>query len=420
VAITGGILSRSIFSELLKVFLLSLTSLSGLFLLGLVIQNASQMGLTIGQTLAMVPLLLPFTLPYTIPATTLFATCVVYGRIAKDNEAVALKAAGVDLFTLLKPALMLGVLAAGIVFALAHTIIPDTQMEFQSRIYKNPEDLVYNLLKRERTFRASNFPYSIHVKDVQGKRLIDLVLKRWKTAKDANGKDVSTGTYDVVVRAREARLRVQLPDPDRPGEPAMLLIDPDRWVLGDGGLQLVSNGNRPVPVPLPDIFTPARLAERTANMTWDVLPIRIAEFQLKADKAQADFDAARAATPIVTDPVLKKHYDDLLLGYKYTQMHWARLARSTLCEYYTRPALAISALVFALIGVPVGLYFHRADYLSSFITCFLPAISLYYPILLAGTSMARDGKMNVPLGVFAADAIVGFVALVLTWRLIKR
>ncbi|CAN5413937.1 LptF/LptG family permease [soil metagenome] len=416
----GGILHRMIFVELMKVFALSLTSLTGLFLIGLVIQNASSLGLSIGQTLGAIPLLIPYTLPYTIPATTLFACCVVYGRLAKDNEAVAMKAAGVNLYTILKPALVLGVLTCSATFGLAYTVIPQSQSALQERVLRNPEDLLYSMLKRERTFRASNFPYVIHVKDVQGKRLIDLVLKRWKTAKDGTGKEVSTGTFDVVIRAREARIRVQMPDAEHPNDPPMMFIDPDRWVLGDGGLQLVSNGNGPVGVPLPEMFSPQNMNDRPSNLNWDQLPAKAQEFHGKYQAAIDDLNRAKADAPIITDPLLRKRYDDHLLGYKYMSEHWLRQERNTQCEFNMRPALALSSLVFALIGVPVGLFFNRADYLSSFVTCFLPTVFVFYPLLLAGSNMGRDGKVPMPIGVFAADMIIGLIAVILAWRLIKR
>src|SRR5262249_36103515 len=86
----GSLINRMILAELLKVFLLALTALTGLFLLAGLIQEAAQRGLSPGQVLLAIPLLIPNTLPYTIPATTLFATCVVYGRMAHDNEVLVL------------------------------------------------------------------------------------------------------------------------------------------------------------------------------------------------------------------------------------------------------------------------------------------------------------------------------------------
>src|SRR6185437_213605 len=104
----GSTLNRMIFAELVKVFLLSLGSLTGLFLLAGIIQQAIQLGLSPTQIAAAIPLFIPSTLPYTIPATTLFASCVVYGRLAHDNEVLAIKSAGINAIQVVRPGLLLG------------------------------------------------------------------------------------------------------------------------------------------------------------------------------------------------------------------------------------------------------------------------------------------------------------------------
>src|SRR5947208_16360294 len=127
----GSILNRMIFWELVRVFLLSLVSLTGLFLMAGLIQQAAQLGLGLYQILRAIPLFVPSTLPYTIPATTLFASCVVYGRLSHDNEVVAIKAAGVHLFTVLRPALLLGLVTTAITGGLYYAVIPVTQQRLQ-------------------------------------------------------------------------------------------------------------------------------------------------------------------------------------------------------------------------------------------------------------------------------------------------
>jgi len=420
VFLLGGILHRMIFWELLRVFALTLTGLTGLFLIGLVIQQASQLGLSIGQTLAIIPLLIPYTLPYTIPTTTLFASCVVYGRISHDNEAVAMKAAGVNLHSILRPAALLGVLMSLVTFGLAYTVIPNSNATLQTQILKDPEEVLYSLLKRERTFRANNFPYVIHVKDVQGRRLIDVIFKRKKMEKDNAGKDIWLGVYDYVIRAREARLRVVMPTPDKPNEPTMLFIDPDRWVGADGTMSIETGSSRPVGVPLPDVFSPKDVNDRPMNLQWDELPPKAHEFELEYLKAVSQQIATAKIIATTTDLVLKDRNEKHAVGLKYLAEHWMRQIRNTQNEYYMRPALALSCLVFALIGCPVGIWANRADYLSSFVICFLPTVFAYYPILLAGSNMARDGKVPMPVGIFAADAIVAVLAGLLTIRLVKR
>src|ERR1043166_1204078 len=123
----GSIRNRLIFWELVKVFLMSLTTLTGLLVTAGLIQEAARMGLSITQVIQSIPLFIPNTLPYTIPATTLFASCVVYGRLSHDNEVVGIKAAGVHLVNVLKPALLLGAITTLVTAALSHTVIPLSQ-----------------------------------------------------------------------------------------------------------------------------------------------------------------------------------------------------------------------------------------------------------------------------------------------------
>src|SRR6266436_1669408 len=106
----GTILFRMILWDLVKVFLIALVTITGILLLAGIIAEASQQGLSPSQILAAIPLLIPSTLPYTIPATTLFATCVVYGRMSADNEILAIKAAGINILRVVAPAVLLGVL----------------------------------------------------------------------------------------------------------------------------------------------------------------------------------------------------------------------------------------------------------------------------------------------------------------------
>src|SRR6266702_6615330 len=93
----GSILHRMIFRELMRVFVLCLIGITGILLMAGIVAEASQQGLNPAQILAIIPLLIPSTLPYTIPATTLFATCVVYGRLSADNEILAMRASGINM-----------------------------------------------------------------------------------------------------------------------------------------------------------------------------------------------------------------------------------------------------------------------------------------------------------------------------------
>ena len=58
----GTILQRMILGELVRVFFLALISLTGMFLLGGVVSEAAQRGLSPSQVLMIIPLLIPLAL----------------------------------------------------------------------------------------------------------------------------------------------------------------------------------------------------------------------------------------------------------------------------------------------------------------------------------------------------------------------
>lgn len=409
----GSILNRMIFWELVKVFLLSVGSLTGMFLMAVVIQEGSKLGLGLSQLISVIPLFIPNLLPYTIPATTLFASCVVYGRLAHDNEIVAIKAAGVRMYRIVAPAVLLGLITTGITASLYYTVIPRSQQLLQQAALRDPEEVLYNLLRRERCFRHPTFPYVMYVRDVQGKVLLDVVLKRRNRVYDERTNTEAYNGYDFVARAREARLRVDL-------ETGMLNIEPDRFVIYDKNTAGTTVSNHPFQVPLPDSLAGKEIRTRTTALTWPELEPRIDS--LEHDRSVYDekrrlFIEDTMKLPEGPEKVFRLSQE---VHYHAQLEHYTRQILNVRAEFHMRPALAFGCLVFALIGCPVGLWANRADYLSTFVVCFLPTIMLYYPLLLAGSNMGKEAKVPMFVGVWMANVVVGTLAVLLTLRLLRR
>jgi lipopolysaccharide export system permease protein len=414
----GSILNRMILWELFKVFTMSLTALTGMFLLAGLIQEASQKGYTASQILMAIPFLVPNSLPFTIPATTLFATCVVYGRMSNDNEILVLKAAGVNILHLLKPAIILGIVTTGITMFLYYDTIPMTQQLLRQKVMSEAEEVLYATLKRDRCLRHGNMPYVIFVREVQGKRLIDVIFKKRAKPKERDEKgnlvkEKSYG-YDVVIRAREAKLRVDL-------ERSLISVDLEQCSIDGDQAGYSNNSSISFDVELPEAIFGKDPKDRPSSLTWDQLKVRYIEVQQEVeewihqrDEAKVQFDSITESHPKFEEH--KKRLFDLNEAIKSR----ARLGRVIEVEQQFRPAIAVGCLCFVLIGCPVGIWASRRDYLSSFIICFLPTVMLYYPLLLAGTGLGKDGKVPIPVATWAADAILGTIALGLIWRLMRR
>ena len=102
------LLQRYVLFELLRVFTLMITVLTVLLVFVGAFQQATSQGLGVILVLKILPFIVPSMLPFTIPATLLLTVCVVYGRIAGDQEITAAKAAGINVLSLLWPSFILG------------------------------------------------------------------------------------------------------------------------------------------------------------------------------------------------------------------------------------------------------------------------------------------------------------------------
>jgi lipopolysaccharide export system permease protein len=396
------ILHRTIFLELAKVFLLSLLGITGILLMAGIVAEASQHGLGPTQILAIIPLIVPSTLPYTIPATTLFATCVVYGRLAHDNEILAIKAAGVNILKVVWPGMLLGLAMSAVTAGLYYHLIPYTHHLMRTMFVNDVEDFLYGMLKRDGQIRHPRLTYVIYVKRVQGRTLKDAFFLR----RDPKG------GFDIIAHAAEAELRYAPQD-------KKVLVHMRRCFIissakdGDNGY----DKDRFWPVELPPDFTSAGVKFRASDMTWEELEEHRRAVVKEKEKLEAEIALHRALL------LQKRGPDELAMDILHrTNDRRVKIQeiRSVDVEYQMRPALALGCLFFVLVGCPVGIWFSRSDYLSAFITCFLPIVFLYYPLLLCGINQAKGGYLPLVPAVWGANGLIGVVALGLFRRLLKN
>jgi lipopolysaccharide export system permease protein len=397
----GGILQRAILFELVRVFLLSLTGITGIFVMGTVVHEASQRGLNPAQILSAIPLIIPNTLPFTIPATTLFATCVVYGRLAADNEILAIQAAGVHLSKIVFPAVLLGLVMSLVTMGLYYHLIPFTHHMFRSSFMNDAEEYLYAILKKDRCINMPGVPYKIFVQQVHGRRLEEAIFKR--RAPKGEG-------YDVIARALEAELHVDLPN-------RQVVVDMRRCTLQDeNGKNQGYFKKQSWTVPLPASF--GALAEtRPRAMTFPQLLAHREKVQRAIEEKSAEIADLQAQYPSGAESSeMTKHIDSIKASHRQRQFDLFNVNT----ELHMRPALSFGCVFFVLLGCPVGIWLSRNDYLSSFISCFLPVVLLYYPLLLCATSYAKQGKVHPAPALWAANGMMVLFALPLFRRLLRH
>ena len=124
-----------------------------------------------GRHRAAGPVVIPGTLPYTVPVALLFAVSVVYGRLAADNEVVAVKAAGLGAMTVLWPALLLGLATSGAAAGPQRRLHPAGQPRRQGRRLPEPGGRLLQGPEEGARVATTTWPFLIRVKDVEDKTL---------------------------------------------------------------------------------------------------------------------------------------------------------------------------------------------------------------------------------------------------------
>jgi len=378
-----GILQRYVMGEVLRAFFLALLTVTSIIVLFMVMIEASKMGLSPSEIAHLVPFMIPGSLVYTIPVSLLFSVTVVYGRLASDNEIIAAKTAGLSTLYVLRPAFILGLGLSALLLYLSYDPIPSATHRAKKIIMADMEDMFYKFLKMERQFDNPRWPFLIVVRDIDtdGRTMLDATFKHRTSGGRRNGQGNAQG-FDTIVQASKARIHF-----DEDHNEARVYLDNAEISNPTKDVSLINDQILPIPIPQAS-DRPGMNAKRVQEQTTPELIQEQAKFLMlmaKERKRQA-MVASLGIGMGMLERVNWKYVQGAFNDYTSWQMQWRALET----EKHQRVAMSCGSLFFVLLGAPVGILFARRDFLSAFISCFVPIIILYYPLILLGGNMGRD------------------------------
>lgn len=389
-----GILPRYVIGQVAKAFFLALLTMTVVFVLVMVFTEASKQGLTPQDISKLVPFIIPSTLPYTIPVSLLFAVSVVYGRLAGDNEVVAIKAAGQSVLLVLMPSLVMAALLSGTLYMLNTEAIPRCNRAIKDMLYRNFEDFFFKRLKKNKEFNDVRFPYFISVKDVEGDVLVGPTFMH--RIKDPDGPI----TYDAVAFADRAKVAF-----DIKAGVIRMTVDKAEFLKGGPSPQFVFINDHTLELPLP---LDKQDEPKVQELTTPQLGVRHAK-RIQQLKGERPKQAAAAALWIASGRIGRVGWPEMrttLIDHQFWQID----AYALETEKHARLSLALGAFFFVLLGAPVGIRFAKRDFLSAFITCFMPIILLYYPLTLLGMNLGKEGQISPAIALAMGNLVLGLLA----------
>ncbi len=391
------LLQRYILSEILRTFLFVVLGLTVLLVAVGVVQRAVESGLGADQLLAILPFIIPSLLPFTIPAALLFTVCLVYGRMAGDQEVIAAKAAGISVLSILSPAFLLGGALSVASLLLTDQVIPWAVTNIEREIVEAVEDVFLDKLKTDRQFvdRAQGITVTVH--DVDGKVLIRPIFRLEQRSSGGN-------TEFVTLQAAEAELRLD------PGAQEAIIR------IRDGLIQLP--GDRTIRIRDEDTrrfrWNHFSSASTPRNLPIQVIRAELSQLQQSAGRMEDRQTILRAMALTLGQldeyARLTLHVDP---EFKAAQNRGYRLNT----EMHSRFALACSCFFFVLLGAPLAILRANGHFLTTFFYCFGPITVAYYPLMLGLTEQAKDGRVDPLWSMWAGNAVLGALGLYVIRRL---
>lgn len=363
-----SLLTRYVTAELLKVFLVALTSFTALMMVVGVAQEAVRQGLGLGPILRLIPYTIPNALVFAVPGTILFSVCSVFGRMASANEIIAVKSLGISPLALVRPALVLAVAISLMSVWLIEVAFTWGYHGVRRVVLESVEEIAYGALRARRTYGHEKF--SITVARVEGHRLIRPTI----TMIQSNGEQITMTAREAelfTIAGGEA-LKITLTDGavEVGGDVAMRFPDTieQRIPLATGGPETNPSHMRLRDIPAAEVAQRRRVkqfkAARATDAAWrmmtgDLAGLAAPDWRQKADRLENEVE---------------------------------RLHRLD-TEPYRRWASGFSCLAFVMIGAPLAIRMRTSDFLTTFGVCFLPILVVYYPLFAFGLGRAKNGAL---------------------------
>ncbi|KAF0244626.1 MAG: permease YjgP/YjgQ family [Planctomycetota bacterium] len=357
------ILTRYVFSETLRSFLLAFGGLSSVIFIAVTLAQLHKVqGVSLALLLQIFPSLVPEVLLITIPASLLLAVTFTIGRLAADNELNAMRANGVHLFRVLAPGLLLGALLSLACAWLYEFGVPAALYSRRNILGRALEGLTASAGSAVRQVRLGKT--FIRFKDFRDGAMIetDIFLVDPMGSKES-------------IRAREARLVLD-------EENARLILD-----LKDAMVTYHSNGRG-----------------------------RDVQSDLMFDQLTRDID--------VSDRFAKgRRLHDMPPGDLWEAMHGRMTTRygnrALWTEFHRRISWSAAPLFFAIAAGPLAMLLRRGGRVAALAAVVLPVFAAYFPLAIGGQRLADQQVVPPWAGVWAADAVLA-AAGALTFRRFVR
>ena len=375
---------RYVLIETLKTFLIA----AAVILFILLMVGGAQQGMRHGLPPRVIAQVLPYLVPemmrFALPGCLLFAVCSVFGRLSAGNEILAIKAAGVNPSQLIWPIVVLACVLSLLTFQLYDVCAIWARPGLKRTMITSTDEIIYGYLNSNKSF--ANNRLSIAVKDVKDKNLIQPVIHVFEGAVEKKPVTFSAERASLNCSKENNTLQftcyhgwVEVGDEASFTFKGIWTNEIDLPPSGRDDI----NGASPAALKITELASQAR---RETKLIRELKQQDVAQIE-EPEKVEQE------------------------IGYRQERLYRLR------AEAPRRFSNGFACLCFVMVGIPVAIWQKSADNMGVFFLCFGPILLVYYPLLVVGENLARDGLWPSAT-VWLADVVLFTVGIVLMrWQM---
>ncbi len=367
----GPILRRYFLRQMLAPFLFGLAAFISILLIVKILKLVELVvsrGVPLTEMIKVFSYILPAFLEVALPMALLLAVILAFTRLSADSELTALRSSGISLYQMMSPVAMLATAVCLLTLLCSVYLRPWGNLKVKEALYEITKMRATAGLK-ERVFNDDFDNYVIYVEQIDppgnvlhGILIADLAKHETVIAKEG------------LLVASEARHTIALR-------------------LRDGSLHSFTPGKRQYEH---KDYQKTRFAQADYALNLKKLASTFDKLSLK------DKDPKEMTVSELRERIAKKNAA-------------GELPTRERVELYRRFSIPFACLVFALLGVPLGVHPSRSVRSRSFAVS-LAVIFFYYLLLSTGETLGSRGTMHPLLAVWLPNLVFGALGLLLLVR----
>jgi len=361
------ILRKYIIKEMIVMFLFSLAIFTFTLVVGNIIKLAELVinkGVDIRLVGRLFLYLIPFLLSYTIPMSLLTSVLLVFGRLSGDNEIVAIRSSGINIYRLSFPLIIIGLLFSLLSIVLNNDIIP--RMHFESRkIIKNIGIKTPAAYLEPGTFIKSFKGYIIFIHEINKNKL--------------------------------KGVRIYQPQNERS----------TRTIIAEKG-EFITIDNNAVKL---------KLENGTSDEPNPKNPVNFYKLNFKTYYITLNIDESIAPSGY-TDKKPKE------MNFREIKNEIQRLGKyhvdtpSLITEFHRKISISFASIVFIIIGIPLGIFTKHGEKTIQFAIA-LGVIVAFYILMAASIALSLKGVLSPGFWMYLPNITIGTAGIILLRKTIE-